>query len=279
MTMSTTPDPFANRVVHIRRAANGVDALCRRLAADSTLPMPPSERCFIGDGDFRAIGAEFLGHFVRLGGLRPYHRVLEIGCGIGRMAVPLSRFLTDTYDGVDVVADGIRWCRETITPRHPNFRFHHLDVVNDLYNPGGSTAADAVTLPFLGQSFDFVILTSVVTHLRTAEAARYVVEIGRLLRPGGRCFLSLFLVDGTVKRCLAEGRSRLPFPADGAGPEHIADASAPNAAVAYDERFLLGLFAAQRLTPAQPPLHGHWSGRNDAANFQDLLVLEKGGGR
>ena len=76
---------------------------------------PPSENIFVGDGDFRAIGAEFLRHFVKLGDLRPTDKVLEIGCGIGRMAVPLTQYLsTGTYDGMDVVADGINWCSQNI---------------------------------------------------------------------------------------------------------------------------------------------------------------------
>lgn len=32
---------------------------------------PPRGITFVGDGDFDAIGREFLGHFVDLGGLRP----------------------------------------------------------------------------------------------------------------------------------------------------------------------------------------------------------------
>ena len=63
--------------------------LCR----NRFLPAPPAELTFCGDGDYRAIGAEFLGHFVRLADLRPHERVLDIGCGIGRMAVPLTQFL------------------------------------------------------------------------------------------------------------------------------------------------------------------------------------------
>jgi protein-L-isoaspartate O-methyltransferase len=55
------------------------------------LPAPAPESVFVGDGDYRAIGAEYLGHFVRLGGLKPSDRVLDIGCGIGRMAVPLTQ--------------------------------------------------------------------------------------------------------------------------------------------------------------------------------------------
>jgi SAM-dependent methyltransferase len=280
--MSAVPATSANKVVLLRgRQTDRLEWLCEHLAANRLMPVPPSERQFVGDGDFRAIGAEFLRHFVRLGGLRPEHKVLEIGCGIGRMALPLTQYLgaDASYDGIDVVEDGIRWCAREITPAYPAFRFHHLDAVNGLYNPAGRIDTASATLPFADASFDFAILTSVLTHLREAETARYAAELGRLLRPGGRCFISLFLLDEEVRGHLRSGTSRLPFPADAPGPEFLADAAVPNGAVAYDETFLLDLFARNGLLPLRPILHGHWCGRQGPANFQDLLVLVKAGGR
>jgi len=274
-TAAETP---RNRVVVLRTPREDhVDWLCRHVAANRFLPQPPAEKLFIGDGDFRAIGAEFLGHFIRLGGLKPEDRVLDVGCGIGRMAVPLTQYLTRSYDGVDVVEDGIRWCAETITPAYPAFDFHHLDVANSLYNPGGVVPGGAVSLPFEAGRFDFAILTSVVTHLRTAEVMRYAAELSRTLRPGGRVFLSLFLMNGEARAALKGGEGRYGFDPEARGPEFIADAANPNGAVAFDERFLLDLFATQDLTPARPVQYGHWSGRAAASNFQDLLVLRKEG--
>jgi SAM-dependent methyltransferase len=176
---------------------------------------------------------------------------------------------------VDVVEDGVRWCAKTVTPSYPHFRFHHLDAANQVYNPGGSLDAARVTLPFAEGDFDFVLLTSVVTHLRRAETERYAAEIGRLLRPGGRCFLSLFLVDETARAGMRAGTARPSFPGDATGPEHLADPTVPHGAVAYDEDFLLETFARRGLRPARPVAHGHWSGRQGPENFQDILVLAK----
>ena len=89
------------------------------------LPCPDPDSIFVGDGNFQAVGAEFLGHFIRKGGLRPDSRVLDIGCGIGRMAVPLTQYLdtaTGSYRGIDPVAGGINWCRQTISRRLSELR-------------------------------------------------------------------------------------------------------------------------------------------------------------
>src|SRR5690242_14668495 len=96
-----------------------------QLIRNRFLPIPPQELMFCGDGDYRAIGAEFLGHFVRLADLQPHERMLDIGCGIGRMAVPLTQYLCEDgrYIGVDIVPDGINWCRRAISPAYPNFEF------------------------------------------------------------------------------------------------------------------------------------------------------------
>jgi hypothetical protein len=40
----------------------------------------------IGEGDFDAVGQELLGYFRELAHLEPTERVLDIGCGLGRMA-------------------------------------------------------------------------------------------------------------------------------------------------------------------------------------------------
>ena len=89
-------------------ATTKLDWLVDCIRHNRFLPVPPTERQFVGDGDFRAVGAEFLHHFVALGGLRPDDHVLDLGCGIGRMAVPLTQYLSDraSYLGIDVVEDG-----------------------------------------------------------------------------------------------------------------------------------------------------------------------------
>lgn len=254
-----------------------VGTLAACIAANRFLPVPPPERCFIGDGDFRAIGAEFLRHFVEWGGLQRNDRVLEIGCGIGRMALPLTQYLDaqlGTYDGIDVVRDGIDWCRETVTPVYGNFRFHHRDFRNDVYNPQGGLAVEATVLPFPDRHFDFVFMTSVVTHLRQADTQGYIREIGRMLRPAGRCFVSLFLMNERARAGLRTDSRRLAFDPDAAGPEYLADPEHPSAAVAYDEPFIVEAFAAAGMIPARPFAYGHWA-TGEGHNYQDLCLFEK----
>lgn len=50
--------------------------------------------------------------------LRPEDDLLDIGCGAGRLAIALSGFLKGRYEGRDVMAPAIDWCRSAITPEH-----------------------------------------------------------------------------------------------------------------------------------------------------------------
>jgi len=96
---------------------------------------PPRSMIFVGDGDFRKVGEEFKTYFVELGGLAPDARVLEVGCGIGRMAVPLTGYLSSRGEchRFDIVAKGIKWRQARITPEFSKFRFLVSDICNDFY--------------------------------------------------------------------------------------------------------------------------------------------------
>jgi SAM-dependent methyltransferase len=251
--------------------------LVRSIAANRFLPSPPPETGDVGDGDFRAIGAEFLYHFATLGGLAPAEAVLDVGCGAGRMAVPLTQFLdpqAGRYDGVDIVAPAIAWCREAIASRYDNFHFHHLDLRHPIYNPAGTASTAEVTLPLADGSVDFVIMTSLMTHLPAAEMARYAAETARVLRSAGRCFATFFLMNVEARAHLARGAARLPFAGDGPGPEHHVCEDMPTSAVAFDESFVAETFARAGLVLLRPPVYGHWCGRT-AAPFQDICLFGK----
>lgn len=234
---------------------------------------PPRRLGFVGSGDFRTAGEEFREVFVSLGGLRPDDDVLDVGSGVGRGAIGLTGWLQGRYEGIDVVRRGIQWCQQAITPRYPNFHFQVADVYNRHYNPVGRFSASEYRFPYEDQSFDFVVLTSVFTHLLPADRDNYISEIARVLRPTGRCLATFFLLNDEARLSLQNGRSSLNFrfsrPGYWTDNERI-----PEAAVAYEETDVREELERSGLRIAKVR-YGVWSGRSGGVGWQDLLVAER----
>ncbi len=235
--------------------------------------VPPRRLQFVGHGDFAETGDEFLGYFRELAGLEPDQRVLDVGCGIGRMARPLAGFLDrrqGSYEGFDVHREGIGWCRRRYGRAHPNFRFAVADLYNRRYHPGGAHPAGEYRFPYDDEEFDLVIATSVYTHLLEKEADHYIAESARVLRPGGRLFATFFLLDEVSRERIAAGEAGLPFLDPS---QHVAVVSdeLPEEAVAYDTVWVRERLAEHNLelNDVRP---GTWSGREFGMSFQDIVV-------
>ncbi|HEV2062441.1 MAG TPA: class I SAM-dependent methyltransferase [Solirubrobacteraceae bacterium] len=240
-----------------------------RLSGRADRLVPPRRLDYAGHSDFAETGDEFLGYFVELGGLQPHHAVLDVGCGIGRMARPLAGYLDadGSYDGFDVNRDGIGWCRRRYA-RHANFRFRVADLYNRRYNPHGAHAAADYRFPYDDGTFDFAIATSVLTHLLENEAAHYLEEIRRVLKPQGRALVTFFLLNDKSRRLIEEGRAELPF-LDPRDHVSVLDADLPEEAVAYDEAWV-----RERLAVADVR-YGSWCGRDEFTSFQDIVVATR----
>jgi SAM-dependent methyltransferase len=105
-------------------------------------------------------------------GLTPDARVLDVGCGTGQMAGPLTSYLSDrgAYYGTDIGAEAIDFCDRTFQRR--NFVFRRGEMTRVPFD-----TADG--------PFDLVIFFSVFTHTFVDESALLLAEARRLLRPGG----------------------------------------------------------------------------------------------
>jgi SAM-dependent methyltransferase len=209
--------------------------------------VPPPRMQVATDGDFVATGDEFLSHLIALCGLRPEDRVLDVGCGSGRLARPLAGFLSidGAYAGLDVRADAVAWCARRY--RHePQFRFVHADVRHPRFNPDGAEAAVAYRFPFDDGAFDVAALISVLTHLTEEETLHYMGQVRRVLAPGGRVLATAYVA-----------------------PRDMGD-EPPGHAVVSEDRLLETLRAAGLdLVELHP---GSWTGRAEGLSDQDVVV-------
>jgi SAM-dependent methyltransferase len=247
----------------------------------STDPTLPSRRMMVTIGsrpsktDFIRQGERQTRVMRTLGGLRPEHDVLDVGCGCGRAALQLTDFLTGRYEGFDIDPNAVRWCEENITPRHPRFHFQLADLRNTFYNPTGGSAASEFRFPYDDASFDFAFHISVFTHLLPDAAENYVRETARVLRTGGTAFATFLLI--TDRRAEAADRGDLPLRFRDRRPEYWAvHEEDPEGVIAYREPDVTSLF---RLAGLEPEVHrGRWAGDGDYELWQDLIVGRRGPG-
>ncbi len=245
--------------------------------------IPPKSLIFVGTVDFKEGGRHGIERLVRMGVITPDSRVLDIGCGIGRLAIPLTSYLQGgTYDGLDIVPSGIEWCNEHIARTYPNFTFTLADIFNKDYNPAGRLAASDYRFPYQDESFDLVLLISVFTHMLPQDLERYVSEISRVLRPGGRCWASVYLVNPDSIERMQTGKACLRLKYDH-GTYWTVSERVPELSIGYEERYIKELFERNGLALDEGVHYGGWCGRpplweegNGNLDDQDLLLSTKG---
>lgn len=222
--------------------------------------------------EFQRIGQATMAQLIALGGLKPTDRVLEVGCGYGRIALPLTEFLAPSglYRGIDIIAGEIRWAQNHITRHFPHFQFAHADVHNTYYNPESRQRASDYTFPFADNAFDFVFLTSVFTHMLRPDFERYLSEVTRVLTPGGRCFISYFLLRDDIDDAVLS--SHFPHEMPGVC---VRDLERPEWETAFWESEVRRLYAENGLTIEEPIRYGAWSGRPSSDGFQDVILAVK----
>jgi SAM-dependent methyltransferase len=228
----------------------------------------------VGPGDFWAVGQHMVGLLDRYANLRPTERVLDIGCGLGRIAWPLSQRLDDrsTYDGFDTLSPYIDVCRTALGLEGRRFRFYFFDLRSTMYNPEGSVVSETFYFPWRASAFTLAIATSLFTHLVPEAATHYLREISRTLERGGRLYATFFVLDEASKKLVARRTTDPPFSVPF---EHglYADAEHPEAAVAFDADWLLEQFLEAGFT-IREYVPGSWR-RIRGAQYQDIVVAVK----
>ena len=238
--------------------------------------VPPRRLNFAGDSDFVETGDEFLELFQRLCDLQPTDQVLDVGCGIGRMARPLASYLrpSGSYHGFDVVPEGIEWCQARYA-KFPNFHFTLANVANGLYRPTDGVSAAEYRFPYEDASFTFGFATSVFTHLLPAASVNYLGELARVLKPGGRLLATFFLLEPSQSPGTVSSEPRFTF-AHQADRHAFESSDEPEAAVAYDELWVREHLRANDLVVEEPIRYGTWRGTS-GVSLQDMIVASRPG--
>lgn len=122
-------------------------------------------------------------------------RVLDFGCGCGRLTRHAHHFTNADIHGTDYNGKLIEWCSTHLRGTYSK---------NQLMPP----------LSYPADYFDVAYLYSVFTHLRVPTQKSWLAELHRVLRPGGFCVISFHDEDHMN---LAEASLASDFEANGFG--------------------------------------------------------------
>ena len=233
--------------------------------------LPSPGEVFTGGGDFLENGLKYKKYFIELGGLKAKDHVLDIGSGLGRMAIPLTNYLHKkaSYEGFEIVKSAVDDCSKRISKKFPNFSFRHVYIENDLYVKNGACASKFV-FPYDQNNFDFAWASSVFTHLEPDAVINYLKEARRVIRPGGRFLATFFLMD--QESIITSQKSKYPFKFKIHDAWYMSKIS-KGANVAYEEKKILQ-WANDAGWKKAKTFHGCWSGRKGATtDFQDIIIF------
>jgi SAM-dependent methyltransferase len=258
--------PWARHQVHrvrwfLNRQARRADAELRRSGAPDGLPLPPVELVYMVSGGYYdsrsflengAVGAECITAILKKNSIdiAAARSILDFGCGCGRVLRNWSKLGRPEIHGCDYNPAHVAWCREAF----PFARFE----VNGLTPP----------LSYPDQTFDLIYTISVFTHLPVEQHRPWMVELQRVLRPGGALLLTFHSESRLAERkdIAPEVRERFRR----GEPVALADAYAGTnvCATYFPETYARGeLAAGLRVLDIVP------GGAKDAS--QDVLLLAK----
>jgi SAM-dependent methyltransferase len=225
----------------------------------------PAELRFRVTGSRNSIGVYWLaglqtfGKFyraiTRYGGPDPVNRLLDWGCGCGRVTGVLLKYLTGVeVHGCDIDREAVEWCAA-------NFPTGHFTAV-----------APHPPTTYADNTFNVVTGCSVLTHLRRELQFDWLKEMNRIIAPGG---LLLVSVHGDFAAASFNNRPEVKTEVETVGisdrtPDHILDGIAPDSY--YRGTFQSKAYTCQEFARYFEVIDYIELGMG---NLQDLVVMKK----
>ncbi|WP_370248401.1 class I SAM-dependent methyltransferase [Nocardioides sp.] len=173
------------------------------ITPDPAIPLPPytlrmGGKHFKNDVDFVAAGVRDARMLRSRTGMGRRKRVLDWGCGAGRLAIGIKHLMghVEDYHGVDIQPPLLNWAKENLGDEHT--RFTLVDAHNARYNPDGESHFE---IPADPGSVDVLYAYSVFSHMLTHDIAGYGATIASILAPKGKAMMTAF-VEEDVPDCV-----------------------------------------------------------------------------
>lgn len=226
---------------------------------------------------FVPIGQQFAQLLLDRCHLRPYSRVFDIGCGVGRLTQALAACgIKMDYTGYDINKTYIDYCKDRNYPS--TFRFIHRDIQHDEYNPHGTIDISSQFPSSLleSKSYSHCCAIALFNHFKLPWVDLYIKHAASLLRPGGYFFCTMFLINTESIQAMARRpRAAMRF-SDRNDPDEWHDyINRPLVNAAFSEQKIRQSFISHGFAIEEPIKYGAWVGSPTAVTGHDVIIATK----
>ncbi len=202
------------------------------------------------------------------GKINKNHRVLDFGCGTGRI---LSRF-DDTYKHAPI---GFDCCWRFVSKcRDVGLRTEYLSIQHPEFNPYGYVDPTSFLLPFKNNYFDRIIGIALLNHQDMERAERIISESLRIVKKGGIVLFTAFMINPQSITQLRYDQCVFKFK-EKTADWWVTDYERPYLNCALDETIIRRTIIQNRGQVVEPIYYGHWRQIVNTPTGHDLLVIRK----
>lgn len=240
---------------------------------------------WVGGADPEAVGEACRGILDRYLAINANSRVLDFGCGVGRVLLSLLKHKPEVSQvtGFDIMPQVIKFCDAHIASAFPRTKFELLQGSNDHYNQfiaaaGASPAkSHALVQTEYAAAFTEIYAFSVFTHVEMADFRALLLLLSKLLVPGGSLLFTAFLLTPYSRHAIRQGTTM--FPLAGAVTEAQENVLIGNTAdrlgfIAFDLMLMQQMVFEAGLIITHVE-HGSWADAQFSASLQDVIVCRR----
>lgn len=220
---------------------------------------------------FDLIGQQFKDILISHANYTPRSRILDIGCGTGRLAKQLR---SSNYIGLDNNRHFVKYCTDTYSAT----KFIHHDIEHDEYNPDGAIRVSESKLPFRDKTFDLVVCFGLFNHFYIEWILHYIKDISRILTPRGILAFTAILLNDNSKDLICNGKTQRPFQFDFRKELSWHEfQERPLLNVAVDEVAVRRALLKNNLIIKEPIRYGEWCQGKNPLSGHDIIIARKNG--